>query len=240
MISVNNWMHSDLNEHVLRVIRGGEIGQIRSVLLRTGRPNAARGNDSWLPSWRTDMSHAGGGILLDHGWHQLYLLLGWMAEPVQSVSARARTTNPLHLPVEDEVEVDLQFPAGTGRIELSWTANERMNAGLIEGDAGTIEVADDRIVVRNRAGEHVYPFHDRLTQSSYHPEWFERMLRYNIFTNDRTEADRNFVEAGVLVDLITAAYRSARAGGEAYHPTSTGDRTDLEHVGSRVSGASPD
>lgn len=235
VISVNNWMHSDLNQQVLGVLRAGDIGRIRSVWLRTGRPDAARGIDSWLPSWRTDLAYAGGGILLDHGWHQLYLLLGWLAEPVLTVRAQARTADLRHLPVEDEIEVELQFPSGTGRIELSWTADGRTNEGAIEGDEGSIQVQDDRIVVRNRSGERVLPFHDRLTQSSYHPEWFERMLRYNVFTTDRTEADRNFAEAGLLVDIITAAYRSAGDGGEACYPAVPGNRSDLQHVGSRMS-----
>lgn len=234
VISVNNWMHSDLNQQVLGVLRAGEIGRVRSVLLRTGRPDVARGNDSWQPGWRTDLAYAGGGILLDHGWHQLYLLLGWFAEPVLAVRAQTRTIDPRHLPVEDEVEVELQFPTGAGRIELSWTASGRTNEGLIEGDDGAIEVKDDRIDVRNQSGERVLLFPNRLTQSSYHPEWFERMLRYNMLTTDHAEADRNFAEAGLLVDIISAAYRSARAGGKACYLPTLGDGTDLHHVGSRM------
>jgi predicted dehydrogenase len=218
VISVNNWMHSDLYRHVSSVLREDSIGSIHSIELRTGRPAAALGNRGWMPRWRTDLAHSGGGIILDHGWHQFYLLLGWMGEPIQSVSATARTVDPRHAPVEDEATVDVHFTRGTGRVELSWTAQERTNGGFIEGSDGTIAIHDDHIEVKSGAGTRELQFAGRLTQSSYHPDWFEAMFRCTLMSGDRTEADRNFLEAGVLVSTIQAAYDSAKAGGTPRTP----------------------
>lgn len=214
VVSVNNWMHSELNGAVLETIRSGAIGDVREVELRTARPDCALGNAGWLPRWRTDAAHSGGGILLDHGWHQLYLLLGWLDTAVKTVSATMRTLDPRHLPVEDEVSVQLEFEDARGRIDLRWTSTDRANDGHIVGALGKITVMDDRILVEGIEGSYERKFHDKLTQSSYHPEWFSEMLRRNIFDSDRREASRNFREAGVLVRLIEAAYRSARYGGE--------------------------
>lgn len=213
VVSVNNWMHSDLNRHVTHVLEAQTIGAVRSVELRTGRPAAALGNGGWIPHWRTDLAHSGGGIILDHGWHQFYLLLGWMRQPIESVRASARTADPRHAPVEDEATVEMQFASGTGRVELSWTSKERTNGGCIEGTRGTIAIHDDRIEVISDGGISELPFAGRLTQSSYHPDWFQAMYRCNVLDVDRTEADRNFEEAGVLVGTIQAAYDSAKAGG---------------------------
>lgn len=219
VVSVNNWMHSDLNRHVSVVLQAETIGLVHSIELRTGRPAAALGNCGWMPQWRTDLAHSGGGIILDHGWHQFYLLLAWMREPIQHVTASARTANPLHAPVEDEATVDVQFPSATGRVELSWTSNERTNSGFIEGANGTIGIYDDRVEVQSAAGTQALKFTGRLTQSSYHPDWFEAMYRRNLLDHDRTEADRNFEEAGVLVSTIQAAYDSAKAGGTPRSPS---------------------
>jgi predicted dehydrogenase len=219
VVSVNNWMHSDLYRHVSAVLQDKSIGSVHSIELRTGRPAAALGNRGWMPRWRTDLTHAGGGIILDHGWHQFYLLLGWMREPIQSVSATARTVDPRHAPVEDEATVEVYFARGTGRIELSWTARERTNSGLIEGSDGTILIHDDRIEVKSAVGTRELAFAGRLTQSSYHPDWFETMFHCTLMSADRVEADRNFVEAGVLVHTIQAAYDSAKAGGVPRTPS---------------------
>ena len=216
VVSVNNWMHSDLNRHVSSVLQAETIGPVRSIELRTGRPDAALGNGGWMPHWRTDVAHSGGGIILDHGWHQFYLLLGWMRQPIQSVSASARTADPRHAPVEDEATVEMRFPGGTGRVELSWTSRDRTNGGFIEGTNGSIAIHDDRIEVSSDAGTSEVPFAGRLTQSSYHPDWFRAMYRCNLLDADRTEADRNFEEAGVLVKTIQAAYDSAKAGGKPH------------------------
>lgn len=218
VVSVNNWMHSDLNRYVSAVLEADTIGSILSIELQTGRPAAALGNGGWMPRWRTDLAHSGGGIILDHGWHQFYLLLGWMREPIQTVSATARTVDPRHAPVEDEAEVDVQFASGTGRVELSWTSKERTNRGFIRGSDGSIAIHDDRIEVQSGVKTRELPFAGRLTQSSYHPDWFQAMFRHNLLDEDRTEADRNFAEAGALVSAIQAAYDSAKAGGTPRTP----------------------
>ena len=142
-----------------------------------------------------------------------------MREPVRSVSATARTVDPRHAPVEDEATVEMQFASGTGRVELSWTSKERTNGGFIQGSDGSIAIHDDRIEVKFGGETREMPFAARLTQSSYHPDWFQAMYRRNLVDEDRAEADRNFAEAGILVSTIRAAYDSARAGGTPHTPS---------------------
>jgi predicted dehydrogenase len=218
VFSVNNWVHSDLNRRVTDVLRSGMIGKVRRVVLRTGRPDIALGNGGWQPRWRTDPAYSGGGIILDHGWHQLYLLLGWIGQDLESVSAVTRTIDPRHYPVEDDAAVELCFASALGRIELSWIAEGRSNEGEIEATHGHIAIFDERIVVRTAMTERVFPFAGRLTQSSYHPDWFQKMFEHGILDKNREEADRTFAEAGILVGAIGAAYRSARDNGAAYRP----------------------
>jgi predicted dehydrogenase len=218
VISVNNWAHSDLNRHVAGTLRDGSIGSVQRIDLRIGRPDCARGSDGWNPRWRTDLKHAGGGIILDHGWHQLYLLMGWMQAPLESICAVTRTVDSRHFPVEDEAQIDLLFSNGRGRIELSWTADGRTNEGSIRGEEGAITAFDDCVVVENREGRSELPFASRLSQSSYHPDWFGAVFQYNVIDEKRDEADRNFAEAGVLISTIRAAYRSAQEEGTPCRP----------------------
>lgn len=218
VVSVNNWAHSELNRSVAGALAEDTIGPVTSVDIRIGRPDCALGNGGWNPRWRTDLTHAGGGIILDHGWHQLYLLMGWMREPVETISARTRTVDRRHFPVEDEAVIDMHFPRGRGHIELSWAADARTNEGTIHGTRGTIRTYDDHIVIENGGGRRAVPFGSRVSQSSYHPDWFQAVFEWNILVKDRREADRNFAEAGVLVSAIRAAYRSARENGAPCRP----------------------
>jgi predicted dehydrogenase len=241
ILSVNNWMYSDLYRTVAGVLASGRIGDIRSVRLRTDRTGAARGDAGWSPQWRTDLIHAGGGIILDHGWHQLYLLLNWFAQPVLSVSACTRTANPLHAPVEDEATIDLQFPDGDGWLELRWTAEDRSNSGEITGTHGRIAIYDGGIVVHNDANIEEIRFAGRLTESSFHPGWFELMFQRAILDIGGGEATRSFAEAGLLVEIVTAAYRSAQMGGEKCPVSPNGGvpglGTDQVHGSGRGAGA---
>jgi predicted dehydrogenase len=213
VVYINNWRHSDLNRHVMSALAEGAIGAVEGVELRIGRPDCALGDAAWMPRWRTEPNHAGGGIILDHGWHQLYLLMGWMGALPESVSAIARTVDDRHHPVEDEALVNVAFPTGTGRIELSWVSQGRTNDGVVRGPEGTIVAHDDRVVIENGDGRREVPFRSRLSASSYHPDWFETVFRQDVLGSSPAEAEGNFAEAGVLVSAICAAYRSARADG---------------------------
>lgn len=243
IISVNNWAHSDLNRHVTAAVAEGAIGTVRSVELHIGRPDCALGNGGWNPRWRTDLAYAGGGIILDHGWHQFYLLMGWMGENPEAVSATTRTVNPQHHPVEDEAHVEVFFPSGAGTVDLSWTAEGRTNGGTILGDRGRILALDDRVVVENGTTLRELPFAARLSASSYHPDWFRAVFQYNVVTENRQEADRNFAEAGRVVGTVCAAYRSATQGGARCRPTIPEVVTQAERTaetnGRRRGGDSP-
>ena len=79
---------------------------------------------------------AGGGILMDHGWHGVYLALHWFGQPPASVSATV-----LHRPAAGEVEDEARggpfvFPTGDADIVLSWNADVRRNLMVLAGDEG--------------------------------------------------------------------------------------------------------
>jgi predicted dehydrogenase len=215
--TVNSWLQSDLHRLVTAVLREGTIGRVTHVKLRTLRPDCALGVKSWQPRWRTDPKYAGGGIVLDHGWHQLYLMANWIGTTPESLSAKLDTVAPVHLPVEDVATLDIEFPQATGRIELSWAAPTRTNDGEIVGTQGSVSIEDDRLVIRTDAGEVSRPYNERLSDSSYHPEWFVAL--FNQILSDETNAtgQANLREAKMLVTTLFQAYgyRAERAGASA-------------------------
>jgi len=204
--TVNSWFQSDLHRLVSKVLKSGEIGRIKHIELRTLRPDCALGVPSWHPRWRTEPRYAGGGIVLDHGWHQLYLMANWIdADPV-GVRAKLDTLLPKHAPVEDFAVLDLQFPAATGRIELSWAAPSRTNDGRIVGSRGTISIEDDRLLIEARGNIYAEPYGERLSDSSYHPEWFVALFGNVLNDTNRLEGSNNLREAGMLMTTLCQAY----------------------------------
>lgn len=212
LYTINSWLQSDLHRLVSNILADGAIGRVRSVTLRTLRPDCALGVPSWQPRWRTNPDYAGGGIVLDHGWHQLYLMARWIgAEPI-AVTASLQTLDPRHAPVEDYAVLDLAFPQARGRIELSWAASSRDNDGEIVGTTGRIEIRDAGLTLRTAAGTTHHPYGERLSDSSYHPEWFQALFTGILADRRRAEGQRNMREAHMLVTTLFDAYATARAG----------------------------
>ncbi len=206
VFTVNSWLQSDLHRLISRELRNGTIGRVTHVKLRTLRPDCALGVPSWQPRWRTDPKYAGGGIVLDHGWHQLYLMANWIGTKPEGLSAKLDTVKPLHLPVEDVATLDIDFPDATGRIELSWAAPTRTNDGEVVGTRGTIAIEDDRLVVHTDAGEETRPYGERLSDSSYHPEWFISLFNQILSDESRATGQANLREAKMLLTTLFQAY----------------------------------
>lgn len=72
VFTVNNWKYAPLWLKVTELIRANEIGTIQSISLNILRPPNSGGGCS---DWRKCVDLAQGGILIDHGWHNLYLIL---------------------------------------------------------------------------------------------------------------------------------------------------------------------
>src|SRR5262249_35111089 len=80
--SVHNWLKAPACRKISDLIEQGTIGQPRSIRWRTVRTQpavtAVNGDGG---NWRAEPAIAGGGILVDHGWHALYCVLCWGGVP---------------------------------------------------------------------------------------------------------------------------------------------------------------
>ena len=94
----------------------GKVGTPVTATIRIRRATHARGIGSWQPDWRRDPAVAGGGILLDHGSHCVYIVTRLFGARPSKVSATARWQED---GLEEAIEVRLHFPDGTAEIDLS-------------------------------------------------------------------------------------------------------------------------
>lgn len=209
VMPVHNWKYAPIVRRATAALDAGAIGTLRRVEIETDRLRDAASADPTRPNWRRDPAIAGGGILMDHGWHAIYLALHWFGQPATSVHAS------LHQPadggVEDEASVTITFPAGEAAIALTWNGAERRNTMRLVGGCGEIVIADDTLLVAGAGGEPEV-FAQALSAGSHHDDWFAAMLPAVVAAfHDPALAVSAFEEAAQCLTIIQQAYSSGLA-----------------------------
>jgi predicted dehydrogenase len=207
VVPVHNWKYAPIVRHATMLLESGVIGALRRVEIETSRLRAAPTAESdRRPNWRRDPAIAGGGILMDHGWHAVYLALHWFRQHATTVHASLR--RPADGGVEDEARVTLQFPSGDALITLTWNGNARRNAMRLDGELGQIVIGDDTIHLSGRVDESI-TFPSALSAGSHHEDWFAAMLPDVVacFRNPAL-ARPIFDEAAECLSIIQRAYRA--------------------------------
>jgi len=205
LFTVHNWKYSEPFTRVRALLDADAIGPLRSITLETVRNGCAES----VAGWRTSAAVAGGGILVDHGWHGFYIMLGLARQRPRAVRAELARRRYLTTDVEDSARCTVTFPTVTGRLLLTWAGTERRTRWLLEGRDGVIEVDDDRVSMRR--GEEVESFvcSESLSAGSQHPEWFGRVIdAFQRELQDPTVRGENLLEAGQCIKLLSLAYAS--------------------------------
>jgi predicted dehydrogenase len=210
LYTVHNWKYSDAFRAVQRIIAGGTLGALRAITFETARNGCAAATGD---NWRMRAAVAGGGILVDHGWHAFYLLLAMANEAPQRIRAVLERRRYIDAEVEDSALCTVYFPSLTGEIRLTWAAAERRTCWRVVGEDGELLVDDDRLVLRGQGSEHVQQLPTALSMGSHHPDWFAGVL-----DSFRTELDHpaargaNQSEAEWCLRLLSLAYASGAQG----------------------------
>ncbi|PWB76923.1 MAG: hypothetical protein C3F08_10795 [Candidatus Methylomirabilota bacterium] len=229
LYTVHNWLYAPIISQTTELIREGTIGRVRRINWQVRRcepsiavgPQGAGGNGTGgketIPdNWRLDPAMAGGGILLDHGWHALYIILRWLGHAPKMISASLEKRAHPEWPVEDTATVRLNGPEATADIFLTWASSARGNSAVIEGALGTIHVDDDTLRLTDDGGERRWTFDQPLSRGSHHPDWFSR-VRDDFLReiSDETRQGTNLAEASLCAQLLHLAKESHARGGEA-------------------------
>src|SRR5436853_388009 len=121
------------NGHWPGYAASGEVEIVAVVDRSAGRRKLAQES---LPGVATFSSIAGGVVLMDHGWHAIYLARQWFGtEPTDVRATLHRTTNA---GAEDEATLTLVFPGGQAKIFVTWRADVRRNTMRLVGELGAI------------------------------------------------------------------------------------------------------
>lgn len=204
VVPVHNWKYAPIVRRATEMLQSGTIGQLREVEIETLRIQDCAVADPDHPNWRRDPAIAGGGVLMDHGWHAIYLARHWFGEEPSEVRASLHRTTTKG--VEDEATLTLVFPSGQAKIFLTWRANARSNTMHLIGEHGKIAIDDDTL----NAGNESLQFDSGLSAGSHHADWFASMLPDVIESFRRPAvALASFDEAALCLSVIRRAYQMA-------------------------------
>jgi predicted dehydrogenase len=225
LATVHNWRHAPILKAATDLVSQGAVGDVRAVRWETLRekPAAAAGGEAGK-NWRLDPAIAGGGVLVDHGWHAFYVVCGWLPDAPRRVSAQLSTRRHREWPVEDTAEVSLETARVRAEILLTWAASERRNRAWIEGTRGTVLLDGNLIELtqRDSAGPVVRRFPQSLAEGSHHPDWFSGVVaEFLAEIADPGRRGRSLAEASQCAELIARARESSSRGGA---PVSVGPR----------------
>ncbi|MBI5209507.1 MAG: Gfo/Idh/MocA family oxidoreductase [Elusimicrobia bacterium] len=202
--TVHNWIHAPIVSMLLEAVASGVLGKISHVEFHTLRDRPA--TQAVAGSWRTRVSESGGGILVDHGWHCLYILRRLLGERPKVLACRLE---PDSGEAEEEATVFFRTAGATALMYLTWRASFRSNRVVVYGSGGSAELLDDELVVSRSGNTARTPFPEKLSKGSAHPEWFESMLGdFQKALRSPEAARQNLEEAAFCVATISLAYRS--------------------------------
>ncbi len=208
IFTVNNWKYAPIWRRALALLHARRIGAVQSVSLSVLRPPASGGGAS---DWRHCAEAAGGGILLDHGWHHFYLLQAILPAAPLAVAARMEFDD---CGLEETVDLALRYPGAEARLYLTWRAARRQNFGTIIGRRGSLWCNDDHLVLAAEGESAVrFDFPEALSAGSQHPAWMRPVAaHFRRELQDFRVCGANFREAWWCARLTALAYRSAREG----------------------------
>lgn len=206
--TMHNWAYSPQWRKIFSLVESGQLGELRHVelhVLRT-QPAAAAGN------WRSDAAVAGGGILIDHGWHNFYLLHKVLKGAPSRVTGRLG--GAAKGAVEQEATVYLEYPDATALLHLSWRSALRSNTALFFGSKVLLELDDNHLTLHGADGsEERFEFPEKLSAGSSHPEWTAGLLGDFAAAIARPKhRPHNLEEAGFCLKMINRVYVSAHVG----------------------------
>ena len=207
--TVHNWKYSDAFRTVRRLLASGSIGALKAISFDTARNGFAAGSGDW----RVSPSIAGGGILVDHGWHAFYLLVALAEQRPRRIRATLERRRYVDAEVEDTAVCAISFPSLVAEVRLTWAANERRTCWRFVGTAGELTIDDDELVMRGDGRDEHLRLATGLSAGSHHPEWFAGVL--DAFRHELDEPaarGTNQAEAELCLLMLNVAYASDAAG----------------------------
>jgi predicted dehydrogenase len=202
---IHNWKYAPQYMKAKAIVE--ENGGVENLTMNTLRTHYGTGTPDWNPNWRINRSISGGGIIMDHGYHNIYLAMHLFGSEFSSAVLENVTYFESNPEIEKQATFSLMFPGNKrATITLDWGAPRREIKNTIYECNHKLELSDKRIV----NSDHIYEFEESLSGDSVHGAWFK-----NVFSDflrlKETKDKRHFQEAIRVLEGINSLYEQARS-----------------------------
>ena len=213
LYTVHNWHQAPIIQKIRQLLQSGVIGDLQEGTWQTFRTKPAIAGGPQGENWRVDPAMAGGGVLVDHGWHALYVLYSWVDQIPTRLRAQLETQQHTQWATEDTATIWLEFPTAKGEIFLTWASDERNNRVELKGTRGSLVIEGECIVFTPSSDQDIeqrWPCHPALSDGSHHPDWFGGIITgfLEAVNGNSQERDRNLQEASLCGRLVGLAQES--------------------------------
>ncbi len=202
----HQYRHNPAWRWIRKRLEGGAIGRWHLAEFQVWRLEADRGAGAAGVPWR-GRRDGGGGVLLDHGTHLLYLVLDVAGVPLHVHGWLGRVRHRDY-DVEDTTQLLLEYPDRAVTFFLTWAAARRETRIRFVGERGMIEWSGGWVTLAADGREEQVDFSAQLDKASY-AGWYTRLLAD--FLDAVAAGDRE----PALADLVRVAdllERAAEAG----------------------------
>jgi predicted dehydrogenase len=202
---IHNWKYAPQYVKAKAIVE--ENGGVENLSMNTLRTHYGTGTPDWNPNWRVDRSISGGGIIMDHGYHNIYLAMHLFGSDFTNAVLEDVAYFGSNPEIEKRATFSLEFPGNKrATINLDWGAPRREIKNTIYECNHKLELTDKRIV----NSDHIYEFDESLSGDSVHGAWFKNV--FSDFLRLRATKDkRHFEEAIRVLEGINSLYEQARS-----------------------------
>ena len=144
---MHNYLNRPSTAAALAAVEAGRIGRPFLFRMESMGSSWYAGAAAYDPTWRSRRQDAGGGALLDNGYHNLYTAEALTQSPVTHVCARVGT-HVQKQDVDDTATVMLGHASGaTSLIVAAWSAASAAGVNEVHGELGSIRLDGDAAVL---------------------------------------------------------------------------------------------
>jgi len=194
---VNNWRYAPQYIAVKKDLK--RIGKLQSLSFSTQRRAPDQGVSEWIPNWRVKKEISGGGILLDHGYHYLYLIQYFLPNFNNNFDIMSIKLD------KNGVEFGI-FLYSKGKpnvsISLDWDAPWDEVVNYFYSDRGTFLLDDNSIVLSGRV---VYSS-EKMFSKDKRVDWYVDLFK------DFINGKSHYEEALWVMEKICNIYEKLKRG----------------------------
>jgi predicted dehydrogenase len=211
LFTIHNWKKAPPILKTKQLIDKGLIGNPLHLELHVLRSQPAISATA-KNNWRQNPKLAGGGITVDHGWHNFYLAAHLLGQEPKAITSSLSFINVSKGVKSDNISANwIDFENATALVYMTWKSPVRKNTIIVYGDKGLIRVDDDTVFLENKNGKaKKFKTAEKLSGGSAHPTWMTLLLDDFYVELKGKDRGHNFKEAKFCINLMEGAYKSAK------------------------------